>query len=548
MLIEIFCDKFKKNGVVRPAITFEKGLNVIEGDDGGTNSIGKSTFLMSIDFCFGGNDYVDVLKDVIKNVGHHTICFTFEFEKKYHFYRKTDEKEFVYITNEKYEHSDNKISIDKFTAFLKEKYEISLLDLSFRQVVSRFMRIYNRQNLNEILPLRSFNNETEHASITEMIKLYNLYGPLAELTKLSNEADEKYTTFGKAQEFRFLSSVTAKEYKANEKRIEELQNQAESLANRSEKGLLNLSAEKAEQITKLKDQIASLKRSRSKYFTQLNAFKSDSEYEVTSLKSDFSDLTKFFNNVNIENLTEIEDFHRKLSSILKREVTQSKKEIWSNINLLKEAIEELESNLAEIQQTTNISRVILKSYSSIEKEMDLLKKTNDNYVKKNELQKDAKEQEKLLIEKTAVQTAQLITTINSKMAEINTDYYLNETNAPILALNTPKKYIFETPDDQGTGCRYKGMITLDMAILLSSPLPVLTHDSIMYGNMSYKRVERTFNLYNNSDKQIFVAVDKATNLNPETRKIIDTHRRLLLSTNGNELFGWYWGAPKEVKL
>lgn len=55
MLIEIYCEKFKTyNNAPRGRITFKEGLNVVEGDDFGSNSIGKSTFLMCIDFAFGG--------------------------------------------------------------------------------------------------------------------------------------------------------------------------------------------------------------------------------------------------------------------------------------------------------------------------------------------------------------------------------------------------------------------------------------------------------------------------------------------------------------
>ncbi len=54
-------------------------------------------------------------------------------------------------------------------------------------------------------------------------------------------------------------------------------------------------------------------------------------------------------------------------------------------------------------------------------------------------------------------------------------------------------------------------------------------------------------LYKTFTKQIFIAVDKTTNLNDEARKIITDNRVLLLAPNGNELFGWYWGKPKESK-
>lgn len=549
MLTEIYCDKFKtggKNGQTRPAIRFESGLNVVEGDDHGSNSIGKSTFLMIIDFCFGGNDYVNVLKDVERNVGTHTIFFTFTFDKPYYFARKTSEKDFVYICNEGYTFTEKKIPLDDFCEILKAKYEIPILDLTFRSMISRFMRIYNRQNLNEILPLRAHENETEKQSLIEMTKMFNLFEPLKELTRISTEASEMDTTFSKAQEYKFIPKINASEYKANIKKIEELRLQAENLADRSERGLLDLPAEKAEQIARLKDQVSALKRNRSRYYNQLNAYKKDAEYEVVGLKNDFSDLTEYFNNVNLDNLVQIEEFHRKITAILKKEIKNSIQEIWSNINLLNDAIKSLEDELADIQQTTNVSRVVLKSYYTIEREVEILQKANEHYLRKDELHKDAQDKEKALFDRTAIQLADLTSKINSKMSEINSNFYLNETNSPIIATPSTKKYLFETPDDQGTGCRYKGMITLDTSILLLSSLPVITHDSVMFVQMSYARVERTFNLYSQiANKQIFVAVDRTTNLNEEAKRIIDTHRKLLLSPKGNELFGWYWGQPKE---
>ena len=271
MLIEIYCDKFKSNGKTRSPIRFENGLNIVEGADNGSNSIGKSTFLMIIDFCFGGNDYVNVLKDVEKNVGPHTIFFAFSFDKTYHFARKTDEKDFVYLSSSNYLLSDKKISIDKFCEFLREKYNIPILDLTFRSIVSRFMRIYNRQNLDEQLPLRAHENETEKNSLLEMIKLFNLFEPLKELHRISEEASEMDTTLGKAQEYKFIPKINLTEFKANEKRIHELKLEAELLADRSDRGLLDLPAEKAEQLARLNDQITALQRNRARFYNHLKA-------------------------------------------------------------------------------------------------------------------------------------------------------------------------------------------------------------------------------------------------------------------------------------
>lgn len=72
MLKEIFCSKFKHS-----KIEFHKGLNVILGDNNGSNSIGKSTMLLIIDYVFGGDTYAK--SDVIDHIGQHEICFSFEF-------------------------------------------------------------------------------------------------------------------------------------------------------------------------------------------------------------------------------------------------------------------------------------------------------------------------------------------------------------------------------------------------------------------------------------------------------------------------------------
>lgn len=69
MLYEIECDQFAEtiNGqrVPRGRIRFRPGLNTVLGDKQGENSIGKSTFLLAVDFCFGGGDYLDSEKTKI---------------------------------------------------------------------------------------------------------------------------------------------------------------------------------------------------------------------------------------------------------------------------------------------------------------------------------------------------------------------------------------------------------------------------------------------------------------------------------------------------
>ena len=51
MLVEIQYDKFIKHGEIRKPTQFHAGLNTVIGDDNGSNSVGKSTFLMIWTLC-----------------------------------------------------------------------------------------------------------------------------------------------------------------------------------------------------------------------------------------------------------------------------------------------------------------------------------------------------------------------------------------------------------------------------------------------------------------------------------------------------------------
>lgn len=97
MLYEIYSDAFKEK-----RIRFHNGLNVVLGTNSGDNSIGKSTFMLIVDFVFGGDTYARAT-DIIKNVEDHRICFTFKFnDELYYFARSLFNSKVVDVCDENY--------------------------------------------------------------------------------------------------------------------------------------------------------------------------------------------------------------------------------------------------------------------------------------------------------------------------------------------------------------------------------------------------------------------------------------------------------------
>ena len=227
MLNEIICDKFNTKN---QKISFHQGLNVVLGNETGTNSIGKSTFLMIIDFVFGGDDYIEKCLDVHRNVDFHQIKFAFSFDGEiYKFVRDTKNPNLVLKCNNDYS-IQQEISIDGYRVFLKEKYRITNEDLSFRETVSGYYRIYQRKNYNEYRPFQFFDGEAGEKSVLRLLKLYNLYSNIKKYEALVKENSEKLNVYNKSIKQGFIPKINKREYELDKKEIEKINIELSSIA------------------------------------------------------------------------------------------------------------------------------------------------------------------------------------------------------------------------------------------------------------------------------------------------------------------------------
>ena len=106
--------------------------------------------------------------------------------------------------------------------------------------------------------------------------------------------------------------------------------------------------------------------------------------------------------------------------------------------------------------------------------------------------------------------------------------------------------IFISTHITATDSNYKGMIVYDLAVLFTSALPALAHDSLLFKNLGKDIEDGIIKIYNSTSKQIFIAYDKQGDCRPETQKILEDNCVLRLSTNNCELYGRSWDT-EEVK-
>ncbi|WP_028125403.1 DUF2326 domain-containing protein [Eremococcus coleocola] len=537
MLTEINCELFMADGKPRGSIFFKEGLNIILGGGTGANSIGKSTMLLIVDFAFGGNTYTN--SDAVKELGNHTINFTFRFkDTNYKFSRDTADP------NQVLSHLDNKtIPIEEFTNWLRIHYNLDLNPLSFRTVVSRYFRIYGKDNYDEFRPLQ-IKHENMDKAISVLVVLYGFYDSVAAFREQYKIADEKLKIFNNARKHNFLPSSTGGQtkYKENMERISDLQIQRFQLKNSIPQKFDQEEVEKANHFNELDHRIKNLRRSIRNHRNDLKIIENNIALGGYPTEADLSKLQEFFPDANFKKITEIEQFHNKIQILLADELHERRE-------LIIKDLEELESQLqaAQIQYNNlNVSQIFteefLDQYTSIDREIHHLESENKAFDEHSRLTKNKKEAAQRMENHYEDVLNQIQESINNQMEEISNDISDNRDRPPKLTLNKHNSYDFRTPSDTGTGTNYKGMIIYDIAVLLTSPLPALSHDSLLFSDISNEYVAELIKWYTKiGSKQAFISFDKQDMYDDEEMlKIMDDNTVLKLGDDEQALFGKKW--------
>ena len=534
MLYEIVCDKFKTKKVL-----FNSGLNTVLGTNEGDNSIGKSSFLLIVDFVFGGTTYAKS-EDIIKNIGEHSIKFAFKFSNKMHYFcRSVNHLNEVYLCDENYNNIE-KISLKEYCQWIGEQYDFLSPYTTFRKEISRYIRVYGKNNANEKLPLHAFPQEKMNDAVCELLKIFNYYEPIHNILEISNKSIESLKTYKSAQKYKFVSKISKKEYENNIKEIKKIDTELNNLTNKLDQGLIDVEAVISEEAIEIKNNLSRARRMRSKAKMKKDRYDENKTYKFSPVTFDFEELMNFFPNANLKKLEEIEMFHKSISKIFQKEIKSELKKIEQEIMDYDSSISEYENRLRELIKNPNLSKKILKRHNELKSRKDELEMKNDAYNKLIELKNNESIDKKRVSNMKNQQLSILSSKINIEMNRLNNIIYKEENNAPILSFSK-NNYSFVTPENTGTGIAYKGLVIFDISVLNLTNLPIIVHDSFILKQISDKAFEKILELYIKSEKQVIIAIDKKNSYTDETQKILDESVILNLGSNGNELFGKSWG-------
>jgi len=533
MLKVIHCDK-----IPLAPLRFVSGLNVLVGDDAGENSIGKSSILLLIDFVFGGDDFLRLASEVIRNVGEVEVLFCLEFEGREHWFRRSTANHGVLIDS-----NGNFISVSDYRSYLKDRYKFPPESPSFRDCVGLFSRIWGKDNINPNKPLHSVGAEPYDKIKSTVIRLFGYYGELRDLKSLKARAESRDKALKLAFKEGFIKPLTKAEFKESQKRLLGLSQQLDDIKGRLElyavsvRGLLN---DKNLELKKEKDSLLDERRSLQ---VRLLGVERSLRFGGAVNARFFEKLSDYFPGVNSDRLLEVENFHSGIANILKPEIQAEAQFLKARIAEVDLAVRSIDEKLLEVTRGGERPLEFVEQMLQLSLEHKKVSEQLKYRELKDDLNSELDSLSDAILIKVEAALGEIERDLNDRMAEWIVRFYELDPVVPVLQFKE-KSYSFDHRTDTGAGKSYANLISLDLSMLQVTCLPLLIHDTVLFKNIEIHAVERIFSAYACFDKQIFAAIDELVKYNKDTRRLC-LERMFLKLDADTPAFGVSWSRKRD---
>lgn len=549
MLSEIMSDAFVDSGKPRGAIPLNEGLNLVVGSERAKNSIGKTTFLLAIDFALGGSTYAKGPGDMFKNISHHEIRFAHRFgDDVYRFARHTADPETVWRCDGHYD-KVRSMSVDEYTEWLSARYGLSELGGSFRSLQSPFFRIYGTKRDDPDRPLWANPGDTFVKELRRLVELFGRYGEIARLEEEKDELDKDKKAFREAKSRRYLRPARDRDdYALNEQKVATLEKQMKRILTESDTGATDIETAKDDYSEHLKATLKEYKRRRKILQRKLSAIEKDLGCISYEVDESYKALEDFFPGIDLAPIEKIESFHSSITEILRQTHEEEAMETSDELAQVDGLIDEIEAKLAELGAMGSLSSIVIEQYADLKSLRDELNKANELYDHERGFRTKTTDLNNRRNAEWEIQLKEIGSALNQEMERLNREAIDTQITSPTISFNAAKSYRFTVPNDGGTGSRYRGLFIFDMAMLNLTPLKFVIHDSPGLKQIEDGHTLGIFRLYEESGKQVFAAIDKIESYT-ETGEVPDViaDNTVLSLSSGHELFGIAWNrsTPEE---
>lgn len=277
---------------------------------------------------------------------------------------------------------------------------------------------------------------------------------------------------------------------------------------------------------------------------KLGNSRDDLQNKVSRLQREISGITprlsanialvaEFFPTVNVERIEQVEAFHQKIGSIVRRELKDELAAALTQYKFLSDEIASLEDRIQAALESKGMPDDLFKRVFELKEVTDKAAEENKFFEQKVQLD-DAIKLSAQRLEKIYTQIfLEIEEKINVKLKAFNRVVYGPKRNSSELRIKSANSYKFTSPDDTGTGKSFAGLIGFDMAMLSLTRLPFVIHDSVIYKNIEVPATRKILRILSSVKlKQIFLSFDESQKFGALAEKTLKKFMVLKLSHDG----------------
>ena len=179
-----------------------------------------------------------------------------------------------------------------------------------------------KENLKEKYPLDVVYNEKAGQPINSLLKLCGMYGAIKEIEGLAKKKKDEWLAFNNAQKYNLISNIGVRQRKANDNKLLELEMEKDSITEKLNDRLLDFDSEKTDVVLDLKKELSLLNRKIRIQKAKLTPLQDNLLGIRNVTKSDIENIKKFFPEVDLKQIIEIENFHKEIDSVLREEIKE----------------------------------------------------------------------------------------------------------------------------------------------------------------------------------------------------------------------------------
>lgn len=410
-------------------------------------------------------------------------------------------------------------------------------------------------------PLAAVGREPDTKGAAALLRLFGAFEEIEEIQKRFKAVDDEVQTLNAMAKGQYSPYIKlAKKSDRNEaaKELAEAKSEASLVHRRADLDLFEAERRAREEQQRLRAKLRPLTSKLDELRGKLAIVEATLAGQTRISTEDLEEFYIFFPEVNREQLETVEYYHRALAAILEDQLNEQHQLYLNQAATLQAAIDEQKRQIISLGESVQLDDETYKKSLALNTKINQLEEQIRTFDQNEQLKVERTALRRDLDQSVPEKLEQFANKINAEMQAINKLIYGEERRkSPIFSFKLAKNgvsYSFDHNGDGGSGAKANHLILFDLAVLHSTPLPFLIHDSAIIKTIAFDPVAELLEVYSetshlisgaNEPKQVFFSFDATLSYGEKAERRVAENQALHLDEGTEALYGFTWNTESD---